>query len=69
MITPTLAVLQGIVEELSKIIDEKYPDEQFFALAPSMQKLHAAAEILSRYEMPLPEAYQNVLQRFQRHQN
>jgi len=58
-----------LLKELASELDLHYEDEDFFALAPTIERMKTAAKIVEDSGYPLPDVYVHVLKRFHRHFN
>lgn len=58
-----------LMKELASELDLHYEDEDFFALAPSIEVMRKGADFLDSVGYPQPTAYQHVMRRYQRHCN
>lgn len=62
-------LVSELLKELASELDLHYEDEDFFALAPSIEVMKRGADYLDSVGHPIPPACQHVMRRYQRHCN
>lgn len=69
-ISPATAdLLNNLLKELASELDLHYEDEDFFALAPTIEVMKQASFLLDQNGFQPPTTYEHVLRRFNRHRN
>ena len=65
----TAELLTDLLKELASELDLHYEDEDFFALAPTIETMKATAFLLQENGVQPPTVYEHVLRRFNKHRN
>ena len=65
----TAELLTNLLKELASELDLHYEDDDFFALAPTIDTMKQVAVLLEENGFRPPTVYEHVLRRFNRHRN